>query len=122
TNTCNYRGCTNSDYLANWDTAVHPFPPRCTGNTFCPDDNSQCREKIAPGQHCEMQRDDECSGINAICLNATCYIKEAPLGGACGSDTTMYVSYDKDNYAFQQVIIRDNCTSGTYCVDATCVS
>ncbi|KAI7860108.1 hypothetical protein BDC45DRAFT_495702 [Circinella umbellata] len=120
-NTCNYRGCTNSDYLQGWDTRVHGFPPRCTGDTYCPDDNSACKPKIAPGGICELQRDDECAGINPICLNSTCHVKAAPLSGTCGSDTTMYVSYDADNYAVQQIIIRDNCTSGTYCINDQCI-
>ncbi|KAI9310302.1 hypothetical protein BX666DRAFT_1841760, partial [Dichotomocladium elegans] len=117
TNTCNYKGCTNTDYLHGWDTSIHPFPPRCSGNMYCPDDNSSCREKVTPGGFCELQRDDECSGDNAICLNSTCFVKGAPLGGSCGSDTTLYVTYDADYYAVQQVIIRDNCTQGTYCAD-----
>ena len=33
----------------------------------------------------------------------------------------MYVSYDRDMYAVQQIIIRDNCTSGTYCTDHLCI-
>lgn len=37
-----------------WDTNTHPFPSRCTGNTYCPDDNSQCKERIAPGGRCEL--------------------------------------------------------------------
>ncbi|KAI8137433.1 hypothetical protein BJV82DRAFT_646881 [Fennellomyces sp. T-0311] len=100
---------------------VHEFPPRCTGNTYCPDDNSRCKDKVAVGGFCELQRDDECAGTNPICLNSTCHVKVAPLGGTCGADTTMYVSYDRDNYAVQQIIIRDNCTAGTYCIDDTCV-
>ncbi|CDS12469.1 hypothetical protein LRAMOSA04663 [Lichtheimia ramosa] len=120
-NTCKYRGCTNSDYLAGWDTNTHPFPSRCTGNTYCPDDNSQCKERIAPGGRCELQRDDECAGTNPICLNSTCYVKAAPLGGSCGADITMYVTYDADNYAIQQTIVRDNCTTGTYCVNDRCI-
>lgn len=40
-----------------WDTNTHPFPTRCTGNTYCPDDNSECKEKIAPGGHCELVGD-----------------------------------------------------------------
>ncbi|KAJ8659520.1 hypothetical protein O0I10_004885 [Lichtheimia ornata] len=121
TNTCNYRGCTNSDYLQGWDTAVHPFPQRCRGDTYCPDDNSACKPKLQPGEKCQLQRDDECAGTNPICLNATCYIKAAPLGGACGADTTMYVTYDRDDYAIRQIIIRDNCTDGTYCMNEKCI-
>ncbi|KAF7723432.1 hypothetical protein EC973_002031 [Apophysomyces ossiformis] len=62
-----------------------------------------------------LQRDDECAGKNAICLNNTCFIKGAPLGGQCGADKTTYASLDAEQETIQQTIIRDNCTLGTYC-------
>ncbi|ORY91246.1 hypothetical protein BCR43DRAFT_101602 [Syncephalastrum racemosum] len=120
TYTCNYRNCTNTDYVKGWSPQVRPFPQRCTGDTFCPDDNSKCTPKVAIGQKCEMQRDDECTGTNSICLNATCFVKAAPLGGNCGMDTTMYSTMDREGNEVQQLIIRDNCTTGTYCVNDAC--
>ncbi|KAL1931887.1 hypothetical protein VTP01DRAFT_8943 [Rhizomucor pusillus] len=115
TNTCNYKGCSNSDYLKGWDTRIHPFPQRCNSSSYCPDNNSGCKPLVPTGGHCELQRDDECAGQNPICLNSTCYIKAAPLGGRCSADITDYISYDAEGYAVQQRIIRDNCTLGTYC-------
>ncbi|KAI8137670.1 hypothetical protein BJV82DRAFT_634200 [Fennellomyces sp. T-0311] len=115
TNTCNYKGCTNSDYMKGWDTRVHPYPQRCGSGTFCPDDNSQCKALVNPGGACELQRDDECAGQVPICLNATCYVKAAPLSGRCATDITEYVSYDARGYALRQRIVRDNCIQDTYC-------
>ncbi|KAI9010007.1 hypothetical protein CLU79DRAFT_710764 [Phycomyces nitens] len=117
TNTCNTKGCTNADYLKGWDLAVRKMPDRCGNGTYCPDNNSNCTPLLSIGSHCEMQRDDECSGPISICLNSTCFIKGAPMGGSCGSDTTNYVSYDAEGFAVQQTIIRDNCTIGSYCED-----
>ncbi|CDH57899.1 hypothetical protein RO3G_11043 [Lichtheimia corymbifera JMRC:FSU:9682] len=121
TNTCNYKGCANSDYMKEWNVAVHPYPPRCHGGTYCPDSNSKCTPLVQPGGHCELQRDDECAGNNAICLNSTCYIKAAPLSGGCATDVTDYVSYDATGNGVQQRIVRDNCTQGTYCVHSKCI-
>ncbi|KAI9253192.1 hypothetical protein BY458DRAFT_549906 [Sporodiniella umbellata] len=120
-NTCNYKGCSNSDYIKNWDTTFRPIPTRCNSKSFCPDSHSRCTELLPVGARCEMQRDDECAGSNSICLNATCFIKGAPLGGNCGADTTVYYSQDADESMVQQTIIRDNCTDGTYCLGSTCV-
>ncbi|KAG0189506.1 hypothetical protein DFQ28_003320 [Apophysomyces sp. BC1034] len=91
------------------------MPSRCNSETYCPDDNSQCKPLLPIGSVCELQRDDECAGRNAICLNATCFIKGAPLSGSCGADRTSYSSLDAEGEAMQQTIIRDNCTVGTYC-------
>ncbi|KAG0789187.1 hypothetical protein G6F22_006784 [Rhizopus arrhizus] len=121
TNKCNYKGCSNSDYIKNWDTRFRHIPTRCNSSSFCPDNNSQCTPLLSVGAHCELQRDDECAGSNAICLNSTCFIKGAPLGGNCGADTTVYYSQDADENMVQQTIIRDNCTDGTYCLGSTCV-
>ncbi|RCH95194.1 hypothetical protein CU098_002623 [Rhizopus stolonifer] len=121
TNTCNYKGCSNADYIAGWDTKVRPLPVRCNSSTYCPDNNSKCTPTVPTGQRCEIQRDDECSGNNAICLNSTCFIKGAPLGGNCGSDLTVYITYDAAGDSLQQTIIRDNCTDGTYCFSAVCI-
>lgn len=115
TRTCNYKGCSNVDYIQGWDLLKRPYPPRCNGTTFCPDNSSGCTPAAAIGSRCEIQRDDECSGNPAICLNSTCYLKMAPLSGNCGADTTVYTTYDQDGESFQQTIIRDNCTEGTYC-------
>ncbi|KAG1617513.1 hypothetical protein G6F46_004612 [Rhizopus delemar] len=121
TNKCNYKGCSNSDYIKNWNTSFRHIPTRCNSSSFCPDNNSQCTPLLSVGAHCELQRDDECAGSNAICLNSTCFIKGAPLGGNCGADTTVYYSQDADENMVQQTIIRDNCTDGTYCLGSTCV-
>lgn len=34
----------------------------------------------------------------------------------------MYTSYDAGGYEVQQIIIRDNCTTGTYCVNGACIN
>ncbi|KAL9554703.1 hypothetical protein MBANPS3_002697 [Mucor bainieri] len=120
-NTCNYKGCSNADYIAGWDTNVREFPARCTGTTFCPDNRSKCEPQVSVGSRCEVQRDDECSGSDSICLNSTCFIKGAPLGGNCGTDISTYTSYDAAGDAIQQTIIRDNCTDGTWCSDFLCI-
>ncbi|OBZ84275.1 hypothetical protein A0J61_07675 [Choanephora cucurbitarum] len=104
-----------------WNVSVRALPVRCDASTYCPDNNSRCTPTVATGQHCEIQRDDECSGNNAICLNSTCFIKGAPLGGNCGSDLTVYMTYDAAGEGLQQTIIRDNCTEGTYCDNALCI-
>ncbi|KAI7856133.1 hypothetical protein BDC45DRAFT_534014 [Circinella umbellata] len=119
TNTCDYKGCTNSDYMKGWDTRIHGYPQRCRGGTYCPDDNSGCKQLVNPGGHCELQRDDECAGQVPICLNSTCYVKVAPLGGTCVEDITEYTSYDAQGYALRQRIIRDNCMQGTYCSNSS---
>ncbi|KAG0192843.1 hypothetical protein DFQ28_007453 [Apophysomyces sp. BC1034] len=69
------------------------------------------------------ERDDECvGGPNAICLNAKCFIKGAPLGGGCEIDSTDYYSYDAEGDVVEQNIVRDNCTVGTYCgAQQTCI-
>ncbi|ORY95237.1 hypothetical protein BCR43DRAFT_492665 [Syncephalastrum racemosum] len=122
TNTCNYKGCTNTDYIKGWNPAVHKFPQRCPSHTYCPDASSSCQPLVPVGGQCELQRDDECAGTpNNICLNSTCYLKIAPLGGQCSSDITDYISYDAEGYAVHQRIIRDNCTTGTWCQTTTCV-
>ncbi|KAI9307399.1 hypothetical protein BJ944DRAFT_158133, partial [Cunninghamella echinulata] len=120
-NKCNYIGCTNTDYVKGWNTNIRPFPARCGNGTFCPDNLSHCTNTLPTGAACEMQRDDECQGVNSICLNGFCNIKAVPLGGKCGNDTTQYVSYDAEGYAELQTIVRDNCTDGTYCVNEACV-
>ncbi|KAI9348819.1 hypothetical protein BD770DRAFT_395043 [Pilaira anomala] len=114
-NTCNYKGCSNADYIQDWNLEVRPYPPRCGNDTYCPDSRSQCTPVAAIGSTCEIQRDDECTGTTSICLNSTCFIKGAPLGGNCGADISIYTTYDADGDDFQQTIIRDNCTEGTYC-------
>lgn len=77
---------------------------------YCPDNGAQCTPLVQVGGHCELvsltfffffsvsmriyayfikllqQRDDECAGKESICLNSTCFVKGAPLGGNCGSD------------------------------------
>ncbi|RCH80980.1 hypothetical protein CU098_007222, partial [Rhizopus stolonifer] len=121
TRTCNYKGCSNSDYIKKWDITLRPIPTRCDNTSYCPDDNSQCTPRVSVGSHCELQRDDECIGTNTICLNSTCFTKGAPLGGNCASDTTLYTSEDADEKLVQQTIVRDNCTEGTYCLESTCV-
>ncbi|CAO3615491.1 unnamed protein product [Cunninghamella echinulata] len=120
-NKCNYIGCTNTDYVKGWNTNIRPFPARCGNGTFCPDNLSHCTNTLPTGAACEMQRDDECQGINSICLNGFCNVKAVPLGGKCGNDTTQYVSYDAEGYAELQTIVRDNCTDGTYCINEACV-
>ncbi|KAI8578506.1 hypothetical protein K450DRAFT_247204 [Umbelopsis ramanniana AG] len=116
TRRCQYKGCSNSDYIHGWDLKVHTFPERCnTRAQYCPDDQSQCRPLLPDGAKCEPQRDDECSGSYAMCLNSTCLIKGAPLSGFCGSEVTNYVSYDSSGQQILQTIIRDNCTQGLYC-------
>lgn len=115
TRTCNYKGCSNSDYIQNWDLSLRPYPPRCNGTTFCPDSGSKCTPVAPIGSSCEIQRDDECAGNTAICLNSTCFNKLAPLSGNCGADITIYTTYDQDGDGLQQKIIRDNCTEGTFC-------
>ncbi|KAG1048620.1 hypothetical protein G6F43_009001 [Rhizopus delemar] len=122
TNTCNYKGCSNSDYIKNWDITIRPFPERCNMTSYCPDNNSRCVPRLSVGSHCELQRDDECTGLGTICLNSTCFIKGAPLGGNCGADVTVYYSQDADEDLVQQTIIRDNCTDGAYCLESICVS
>ncbi|KAL7313329.1 hypothetical protein PS15m_007090 [Mucor circinelloides] len=121
-NTCNYKGCSNSDYIQGWDEVAYKFPSRCNNQMYCPDNGSQCTQLVQVGGHCELQRDDECAGKESICLNSTCFIKGAPLGGNCGSDRTDYVSYDAKGLAVQQTIIRDNCTEGTWCDNHICIS
>ncbi|KAI9246922.1 hypothetical protein BDA99DRAFT_526499 [Phascolomyces articulosus] len=120
TNTCNYKGCTNSDYMKGWDLRIHGYPERCKAGTYCPDDKSQCKPLVNPGGRCELQRDDECAGQIPICLNSTCFVKAAPLNGVCVQDITDYVSYDAQGYALRQRIIRDNCIQGTYCSNNKC--
>ncbi|KAG2237477.1 hypothetical protein INT48_005510 [Thamnidium elegans] len=122
-NTCNYKACSNTDFIQGWDIAAHKLPERCNNQMYCPDNGSQCTPLVAIGDRCELQRDDECSGKDSICLNSTCYVKGSPLGGNCGSDRTDYTSYDAKGFALQQTIIRDNCTEGTYCNDEnhTCI-
>ncbi|KAI8061590.1 hypothetical protein BC940DRAFT_310193 [Gongronella butleri] len=121
-NTCNYVGCANTDYIKGWNTAIRPFPSRCGANTYCPDNNSKCTPLVPTFGKCEMQRDDECQGTNAICLNSFCNIKNVPLGGTCGNDTTQYVSMNAEQQNVMQTIVRDNCTSGTYCVNSACIT
>lgn len=113
--TCQYKGCSNTDYIQDWDLSKRPYPPRCNGTTFCPDNRSGCTPAVPIGSRCEIQRDDECVGTTSICLNSTCFNKLAPLSGNCGADKTVYTSYDQDGDSLQQTIIRDNCTEGTYC-------
>ncbi|KAI8638582.1 hypothetical protein BD408DRAFT_422789 [Parasitella parasitica] len=119
-NTCNYKGCSNSDYIQGWNEKEHKFPNRCSNQMYCPDNGAQCTSLVPVGGHCELQRDDECAGKESICLNSTCFIKGAPLGGNCGSDRTDYVSYDAKGLAVQQTIIRDNCTEGSWCDNHLC--
>ncbi|KAI9271427.1 hypothetical protein BY458DRAFT_555631 [Sporodiniella umbellata] len=123
-NQCQYKGCSNTDYIKNWDTSFRPMPKRCnTNTTYCPDSNSDCQPLLSIGAHCELQRDDECAGgTNSICLNSTCFMKGAPLGGNCGSDTTFYTTEDTEEGEIQQIIVRDNCTGGTYCLGSMCVA
>ncbi|KAI8333554.1 hypothetical protein BC941DRAFT_433761 [Chlamydoabsidia padenii] len=121
-NTCNYIGCTNSDYTKGWNTKIRPYPARCGPNTYCPDNQSKCTPVLPTNSVCEMQRDDECQGTNGICLNGVCNVKAVPLNGKCGNDTTQYVSYDSDGDSMLQTIVRDNCTDGTYCVNEACVN
>ncbi|KAI8098036.1 uncharacterized protein B0P05DRAFT_461075, partial [Gilbertella persicaria] len=123
-NTCNYVTCSNSDYIQGWNEVQYKFPSRCNNQMYCPDNGSRCTPLVPVGGHCELQRDDECAGKDAICLNSTCFVKGSPLGGNCGSDRTDYVSYDAKGFAVQQIIIRDNCTEGTWCSDTshTCTS
>ncbi|KAI9031956.1 hypothetical protein CLU79DRAFT_730866 [Phycomyces nitens] len=116
-NVCKFKGCSNTDYIKNWDTTLYNLPQRCGADTYCPDDSSFCTPLIPIGGKCEPQRDDECSGNGTVCLNFMCLIKGAPIGGQCGSDRTNYVSYDAEGYSVQQTIIRDNCTIGSYCDD-----
>ncbi|KAI9258538.1 hypothetical protein BY458DRAFT_440762 [Sporodiniella umbellata] len=117
-NTCNYIGCANTDYIQGWDERTHPFPVRCNNQKYCPDNGSQCTALAPVGKACEPQRDDECAGKDVICLNSTCYMKAAPLGGHCGSDRTDYMSYDAAGQGIRQTIVRDNCTEASYCDDA----
>ncbi|KAI8076263.1 hypothetical protein BDF21DRAFT_342560 [Thamnidium elegans] len=120
--TCAYKGCSNADYIQGWDLEKRPYPPRCGVDSYCPDNRSQCTPVVSIGSICEIQRDDECTGTTSICLNSTCFIKGAPLGGNCGTDTTVYTAYDGIGDAIQQTIIRDNCTEGTFCdLDSTCI-
>ncbi|OBZ85962.1 hypothetical protein A0J61_05991 [Choanephora cucurbitarum] len=118
-NTCHHVACSNSDYIQGWNEMLYKSPNRCNDQMYCPDNGSRCTPLISLGGHCEPQRDDECTGKNAICLNSTCFIKGSPLGGNCGSDRTDYVSYDAKGFSVQQTIIRDNCTEGTWCNEAT---
>ncbi|KAI8981773.1 hypothetical protein BDF20DRAFT_818589 [Mycotypha africana] len=114
--TCQFKTCSNSDYISGWDEKAFAFPSRCNSKErYCPDNGSQCTPLVETGGHCEPQRDDECAGGNSICLNSTCFVKVSPLGGHCGSDRTDYISYNENGDAVQQIIIRDNCTDGTYC-------
>ncbi|ORX43198.1 hypothetical protein DM01DRAFT_1313141 [Hesseltinella vesiculosa] len=121
TSTCQNVGCANTDYIKGWNPAT-PFPTRCQNGTFCPDNNSKCTPVVQVGGTCEMQRDDECAGINSICLNSLCNVKGVPLGGTCGNDTTQYVSLDAEQQSVMQTIVRDNCTAGTYCTNAVCIT
>ncbi|KAG2200457.1 hypothetical protein INT47_011437 [Mucor saturninus] len=116
-NTCDYKTCSNTDYIQGWDETAYKFPARCSNQMYCPDSGSRCTPLVQVGGICELQRDDECSGKESVCLNGICYIKGSPLGGNCGSDRTDYTSYDAKGAALQQTIIRDNCTEGTYCND-----
>ncbi|KAL9553326.1 hypothetical protein PS6_004017 [Mucor atramentarius] len=109
-------------FVPRWDEIAYKFPSRCNNQMYCPDNGSQCTQLVQVGGHCELQRDDECAGKESICLNSTCFIKGAPLGGNCGSDRTDYVSYDAKGLAVQQTIIRDNCTEGTWCDNHICIS
>ncbi|KAI8979085.1 hypothetical protein BDF20DRAFT_973868 [Mycotypha africana] len=115
TSTCQYKGCAHTDYLRGWNISFRAFPERCNGTTFCPDNQSRCTEKVPIGSHCEIQRDDECDTIHSICLNSTCFVKAAPLGGNCGIDITTYITNDATGVEMEQTIIRDNCTDGHYC-------
>ncbi|PHZ09546.1 uncharacterized protein RHIMIDRAFT_206573 [Rhizopus microsporus ATCC 52813] len=104
-----------------WDELAHSFPERCNNDSYCPDNGSRCMPLIPVDGPCELQRDDECTGKEAICLNSTCFIKGVPLGGNCGSDRTDYISYDAGGFTIKQTIIRDNCTEETYCDYFVCI-
>lgn len=53
-NTCNYKTCSNSDYIQGWDEKLHKFPDRCNNQMYCPDNGAQCTPLVPVGDHCEL--------------------------------------------------------------------
>jgi len=127
TQTCVWKTCANVDYLKHWNVQKNSkVPQRCSSTQFCPDDGSACQDLLPPGSTCSPQRDDECAPntpVNGgICMNSTCYVKAALLGGACGVDFQQYNYAYQDLVIIQQNIYRDNCSVGLTCdlVTNTC--
>jgi len=144
--TCQNKGCRRDRYPLGYDNGSgrgngkHITPPSlCPTSEFCPDEGSQCIQKVAVGQPCQFDRDDSCqapdnfhelrdeSGFGrnfngSVCLNFVCQFANVTAGSQCEIENTGYVGY-ATNSEFVYVVSRDNCKLGLYCDtnSTTCV-
>ncbi|KAH8548508.1 hypothetical protein BGW37DRAFT_506403 [Umbelopsis sp. PMI_123] len=120
--TCAFKTCVNTNYLKSWSNSTYKFPSRCIGQTYCPDNGLECMPLVPQGGHCELDRDDECSGgAAAICLNYVCAIQGVPIGGLCGVESTQFTYTEQTGQEMTGTFQRDNCTVGAYCDNGLCV-
>ncbi|KZT00938.1 uncharacterized protein LAESUDRAFT_816206 [Laetiporus sulphureus 93-53] len=135
TGTCQPRLCRRDEFPfwyyhadesgpSNASAPLLTLPPLCPVGRFCPDEGSGCRPLVAPGQPCEMNRDDQCApppgserialsserNVNgSICLREICMYANATLGQACIIDNNTYVDEGPDGRQYINSIARDNC-------------
>lgn len=82
--TCQSRQCRRDEFPFGYVTGTH-LPPLCSRGSFCPDEGSGCKGLLAPGQSCQLNRDDQCApppnwqalannqNFNgSLCLKSTC--------------------------------------------------
>ncbi|KAF8339642.1 uncharacterized protein EI90DRAFT_2907111 [Cantharellus anzutake] len=126
---CQLKGCRTHELDSRYDQGDVLIPPLCPQGQFCPDAESHCQPVRGAGNHCELNRDDQCisppnwqqsqSSMNnggAICLNFQCMFANVSLGQPCVMDTTLYLALSSTGRQLSNTIYRDNCMApGLYC-------
>ncbi|KAI0268672.1 hypothetical protein BC834DRAFT_968128 [Gloeopeniophorella convolvens] len=142
---CIAKGCRRDEFPLGYPTGDNqkkkkdiPLPDKCNTSQFCPDEGSECIDKIQVGQPCQLDRDDSCVGpdnfqqlrdntghglnVNgSICLNFVCQFANITAGSQCEVENVGYVAYGVGNTEFVNVVSRDNCMVGLYCDSNTTV-
>ncbi|PCH39342.1 hypothetical protein WOLCODRAFT_29486 [Wolfiporia cocos MD-104 SS10] len=126
--TCQPRTCRRDEFPFGYNKSPS-LPPLCSRGSFCPDEGSGCKPLLAPGQACQLNRDDQCApppdwhelasnqNFNgSLCLRSTCTYANASLGQTCIVDDVTYIDIGPTGQQYSNTITRDNCqTPKLYC-------
>ncbi|KAI0080919.1 hypothetical protein K474DRAFT_1636472 [Panus rudis PR-1116 ss-1] len=126
--TCQPRECRRDEFPFGFQ-ADDVLPPLCSDGSFCPDEGDGCKDLVAVGQPCQLNRDDQCAPPDnweelsspqnfngSLCLQSTCVYANATLGQSCILDSTAYIDIGPDSQHYTNVITRHNCqTPQFYC-------
>ncbi|KIJ60340.1 hypothetical protein HYDPIDRAFT_98869 [Hydnomerulius pinastri MD-312] len=126
--TCQFKQCRRDDFPFGYDRG-DPLPPLCPLGSFCPDEGSACMISQTVGQHCQLNRNEQCElrlpdsqelqdgypDDVAICLQGVCMYANATAGLPCQMENTTYAELNEKGRQVDINVIRDNCRAGFYC-------